>query len=219
MRGRAWTPEDDAVMRQLYPSTATAELARRLGRALIAVYHRAAKLGLAKSAAYRASPAACRLRRGGNVGKESRFQPGQVPWNKGTHYKAGGRSSETRFKPGIRPATWVPVGTVVTDPDGYHKRKVRDDAPPGMSRKNWVFVHREVWEQHHGPIPRGHSIVFINGDRADLRIENLECIPRTELMSRNTVHNLPRPIVEVIQLRGALKRKINREDRRDNRQE
>ena len=207
---RFWSAEDDARMRELYPDTPTKDLALTLKRTREAVYARADTLGLRKSAAYLASADACRLRRGDNVGAACRFLPGIVPWNKGTHYTAGGRSAETRFKAGHKPQTWVPIGTVVTDADGYQKRKVRDDAPPGQGRFNWVFLHRELWEQHHGPIPRGHAVVFRNGDKRDLRIENLELLTRRALMQRNTVHNLPAPLPELIQLRGALVRKINR---------
>jgi hypothetical protein len=51
--------------------------------------------------------------------------------------------------------------------------------------------------------------VFINGNRDDLRIENLDCLPRRELMRRNSVHNLPKELVQVVRLKGALQRKIN----------
>ena len=59
-------------------------------------------------------------------------------------------------------------------------------------------------------MPQGHAVVFKNGNKADIRIENLELITRRELMARNTVHNLPPAIVQVVQLRGALVRQINR---------
>jgi len=78
---------------------------------------------------------------------------------------------------------------------------------------NWVFVHRELWERHHGPIPRGHAVTFRNGDKQDIRIENLELLTHRELMLRNTVHNLPEPLARTIQLKGAVNRKIRRIER------
>lgn len=79
-----------------------------------------------------------------------------------------------------------------------------------MSRANWEFLHTALWRQHHGAIPRGHAVVFRNGDKTDIRIDNLELVTRTELMRRNSYHtNYPPEIRQCIQLRGALNRKIN----------
>ena len=61
---RPWSPADEQLLRELYPDTPTGDLARRLGRTPESIYGHADKLGLRKSEAYLASPAACRLRRG-----------------------------------------------------------------------------------------------------------------------------------------------------------
>lgn len=47
----------------------------------------------------------------------------------------------------------------------------------------------------------------------DVRLDNIECITRRELMARNTVHNLPAALKEVVQLSGVLKRQINKRKR------
>lgn len=44
-----WSPEDDAVLKSLYPSTDTAALAGQLGRSHKSVVHRAALIGVAKT--------------------------------------------------------------------------------------------------------------------------------------------------------------------------
>ena len=36
--------------------------------------------------------------------------------------------------------------------------------------------HRWVWEQEHGPIPEGFRVYFLDGDRRNCRIENLELV-------------------------------------------
>jgi hypothetical protein len=208
---RPWTwPEDQALLKR-YPHERTVDLARELRRSPSAVSARAGLFGLHKSDAYLESPAACRLRRGDNVGAAFRFRKGHVPANKGLRRPgwAAGRMAETQFRKGQMPQTWVPVGTEVVDSGGYRKRKVSDDRTKA-SRFNWRFVHVLLWERAHGPVPPGHAVVFRNGDRRDLRLGNLELVSRRELMRRNSVHRLPKALAEVIQLRGAVVRQINR---------
>lgn len=200
-----WTADADALLRELYPDHRTADIAERLGKPTDVVYRRAYTLGLRKSEAFMASEQSGRLR--AETGKATRFQPGQTSWNKGKSYDAGGRSVQTRFQPGHKPHTWQPVGTEVWSTDGYLKRKVADDDVP--SRFNWRFVHVLVWEEHHGPVPDGHVVTFRDGDRSNFSIENLECIPRSDLGQRNVMWNrYPRPVAEVMHLRGQLRRRI-----------
>lgn len=215
---RPWSREDDALLRRIYPDTPTAQVARRLKRTVAATYGRADKLGLEKSPSYLASPAACRLRRGDHVGVRSRFQKGHVPANKGLRRPgwAPGRMRETQFKKGVRQGVaarlYKPIGTERISKDGYLERKVNDGLP---LQARWRSVHLLVWEAAHGPLPKSHAVVFKNRDRTDIRLENLELIHRRDLMARNTVHNLPKPLAQTVQLLGALRRKINRRAQRE----
>lgn len=214
MNGRSWTKRELAIVRRRYPNTPTSILAAELGRTERSIWQQAVKMGVRKSARYLEAKRKAEAERLCAAGQAHRFPKGHRPWNAGRKgYVAGGRSAETRFKPGHRPAKWVPVGTEVVDSDGYLKRKVRDDAPPGMSRKNWKYVHVLVWEEAHGPVPPGHSIVFKDGDKTNIQLSNLECIPRAELMARNTVHRLPKELARTVQLLGAVKRQINRREK------
>jgi hypothetical protein len=194
---RLWNPEDDELLRLRYPHEPTAELARELRRSATSVYARADKLGLSKSAEYLAGPHACRLRRGDNVGAPTRFKKGQVPANKGLRRPGWGpgRMKETQFRKGERQGVAVrlyqPIGTERISKDGYLERKVNDDLP---LQARWRAVHLLVWEAANGPLPKGYAICFKNRDKADIRLDNLECITRRELMQRNTVHNYPKPL-------------------------
>jgi HNH endonuclease len=213
---RLWSAEDDALLQRRYPNEPTQLLAAELRRSVSSVYARADKLGLRKSEEYLAGPAACRLRRGDNVGAKHQFPKGHVPANKGLRRPgwSPGRMRETQFKKGERQGVaaevYKPIGTERVSKDGYLERKVNDDLP---FQRRWRFVHLIVWEEANGPLPRGHAIAFKNGDKTDIRIENLECITRRELMLRNTVHNLPKELASTIQLIGALNRQINRKGR------
>jgi hypothetical protein len=213
---RLWNKADDAFMRARYPHEPTPAIARQLRRTVCAVYNRAEILGLVKSAEYLASPDACRLRRGDNIGAAFRFKKGLVPANKGLRRPgwAPGRMKETQFKKG-QSTNKMPIGSTRLV-DGYVYRKV-SDIPNVPWTRNWRQEHYLVWEAAHGPIPSGHAVAFKNRDRTDVRLDNLECITRRELMARNTVHNLPKPLAQTIQLLGALNRQIRR--RTKNREE
>lgn len=63
-----------------------------------------------------------------------------------------------------------------------------------------------------GARPPGHSVVFKDGNKANCAIENLELLTRADLMRRNTVHHLPTPLVQTIQLLGALTRQIRKRE-------
>ena len=199
-----WTADQVAQLRTLYPHYLTDNIATMIGRSTRSIYQMAASMGLKKSDAYMASPAACRLRRGDNVGAAHRFQPGQVVWNKGKAFPASGRSGETQFKTGSAPANRLPVGHIRINSDGYKDIKTA----PGM--RKWVPLHRWNWKQAHGEYPaRDMALAFRDGNRMNCELTNLELISRGDLMKRNTVHNLPKELVVLIQLTGALNRKIN----------
>ena len=146
-------------------------------------------------------------------GRTGRFENGHVPHNKGKKgWCAGGNSVKTRFKKGSRPQTWVPVGSERITKDGILQRKISDT---GYPPKDWRSVHSLLWEEHHGPIPKGYIVVFKNGDRTKICIENLELISRAENMRRNTIHNLPPALADVCRIRGVLNRRINEKVRRN----
>lgn len=206
-----WSEDDIAWLTALWPDTPSALVAEALGRRLAQCYGMAHKLGLKKSAEYLAGPDACRLRRDDHPGSAYRYQSGHKPWNTGLKgWTAGGRSAETRFKKGNRTgrarAVYQPIGAERISKDGYLQRKVNDDFP---LQRRWKGVHLIVWEERHGPVPKGYKVFFVNGDKRDIRIGNLALISDADNMRRNSLHNQPREIRQLIQLRGALNRKIN----------
>jgi hypothetical protein len=98
---------------------------------------------------------------------------------------AGGgakRPNRTSFKKGQKPHTWRPIGTERTTKEGYLQRKVTDT---GNTVHDYVEVHRLLWEEHHGPIPEGHVVIFKDGDRTHITLDNLMLISRAELVVLN----------------------------------
>lgn len=221
MNGRPWPALELEILRVVYPHHSTAKIAAAFGRSASSVNGAADKLGLHKSAEYLASADACRLRRGDNVGAAYRFKKGHVTWNKGKKLPGWtrGRMAETQFKKGQRTGAaarnWFPVGTIRKDREGFLRIKVRESLPTDRyhgfgNTEIWPLLNRQIWQQHHGPIPAGHIVAFKDGDRANCDIANLELMSQAEMMRRNTIHRLPEQLVSVIMLNGALKRKIRR---------
>ena len=110
------------------------------------------------------------------------FVKGQQSWNKGKKTKTIGRMAETQFKKGGFSHNRVPIGTERFTKDGYLQIKIQD----GNQNKNWVVKHRLIWEQHHGPIPDKHRVIFLDGDKSNLDITNLALMSygQTAIMSK-----------------------------------
>ena len=194
---RYWTPAEEAIVRQHYPHQRTANLCALLpGRTERTIWQKAAALGLKKTPDYLASVESGRIQRGRTDPRmqSTQFKAGFTPWNKGKHVTAGGRSAETRFKPGLAPseaANYQPIGSLRLSKDGYLEQKTTDDQRIVPARR-WVAVHRLVWIAAHGPVPAGHIVSFKPGQRTNvleqITPELLQCISRAE----NAIRNHPR---------------------------
>ncbi|GBL46247.1 bacteriophage phi 1.45 protein-like protein [Sulfuriferula multivorans] len=207
MKRKPWTSEQDALLRARYPHEKTERLVEALGHSIASIYQRAANLGLRKTPAFLASPDARRL--DGKIGAAGRLKKGHVPWNKGMKgLQMGGVA--TQFKPGHRGGKAVdlyqPIGAERISKDGYLQRKINDDMP---LQKRWRGVHILVWEAANGPLPAGHAVTFKDGNKSNITLDNLELLTRAQLMARNTIHNLPEELRDVIRLNGVIRRKIN----------
>lgn len=208
MRYEYWTPSELAYLREHYAETPNELLGRVLNRAPRNVAQKARKLGLSKSAQFLAR-------------QSGRFEAGLVPWNKGRPGTTGTQDAcrATQFKPG-RPAelsaNYRPIGSVRAAKGGYLEQKITDDRSLYPARR-WVPVHRLVWDREVGPIPPGHIVVFKPGmlttDLKQITPDRLECISRAENMARNTVHRYGKDIAQLIQLRAAITRQLNKKEK------
>lgn len=206
-----WTDEAVALLQSLYPDTPTDQIAAQIGATPEQVYHKVQRIGLRKSAAYMATVAACRLLKGDNVGAATRFKPGLVPWNKGQKHPSTGRAIDTQFKPGNRSGNaleiYQPIGTERLSKDGYLERKIHDGWP---LKRRWRAVHLLAWEAINGPLPAGHAVVFRDGNKRNIALDNLELVTRAELMRRNSVYRHGIEIAQLAMLRGKLTKQINK---------
>ncbi|QTH44938.1 HNH endonuclease [Cohnella sp. LGH] len=113
-------------------------------------------------------------------GLDGRIKPGNIPTNKGKKYPGTGHKP-TQFKKGNRPANYKPVGSERVNSDGYVDVKIADP-------NKWQLVHSLIWEAVNGPIPKGHVVIFGDGDRLNFNPENLLLVSRAQLARLNQNH-------------------------------
>ena len=128
-------------------------------------------------------------------GIDACFKKGSVPHNKGKKWdefmpkESQENSRKTCFVSGgsINNSNHnvVPVGTEHLSGDGFIYVKV--DKPRGnKGHRFWVAKHHLIYEQHYGEIPKGHKVIFADGDRTNFDINNLICVSEEELLLMNT---------------------------------
>lgn len=137
--------------------------------------------------------------------KKGQFVKGMTPWNKGKHFKAGGRSAETQFKKGLIPPNYQPVGTVVVHSDGYRFIK--------LAKRKWQLYQRYIWEKaNHKQLKKNQVVLFLDGNRNNFDPKNLIAISRKELAIINHERLLTKDDTELSKtgvLIAKLKIKIN----------
>lgn len=221
MNGTPWTPTEIDMLRRLYPHHTSVGVARALGRSQSSVHQKAATLGIAKAPEFRAALTRERMRTGQQHPNivANRFKPGQQPWNKGVKGSTGMHPNckANHFQPGQMAGAaqnkYKPIGSLRITRDGILERKVTDD-PSLYPARRWVPVARLVWEAAHGPIPRGHIVVFKPGQKTTdpelITLDRLECITRAENARRNHPRNRHPEYARLVQLKGAITRQVNR---------
>lgn len=212
MTRHRWTEAEIETLRRLYPTHVGRDIAALLGVTLKQVYSKANGLGLNKPGDWIAERSRRVMEDPSHPGRKTWFRPGLVPHNKGKPHPARGRSIETQFKRGMVPHTWRPIGTDRVSKEGYLQRKTADT---GVSRRDYVGVHHLVWRMHGHSIPPSHALTFRDGNKRNFDINNLELVPRADLMRRNSVHNHGPEVAKAYQLIGALRRQINKRDRQE----
>lgn len=196
-----WSEEEDRTLRSLYSDHTIEQIMPFLsGRTSSAILARAYVLKLKKDPVWK--------RQRSEIGM---FKKGHVPVNKGKTWdemmspEGQNRSRQTWFKKGLTPHNKVPIGHERRTRGGYILVKV---AEPNVFKQK----HRILWEQHHGPIPKGFDICFIDGNPDNLTIENLRAeTQRDKFLRCGCLHNiLPSEIRYICHLKGALKRQLNK---------
>ena len=136
---------------------------------------------------------------------ESQYKKGRAPENKGKKQsefmspEAIERTKATRFKKGSVPHNYN--GGEHLTKDGY--------VMVSLGEQKKQLKHILVWEAEHGKIPEGHCIAFIDGNRTNCSLDNLELITRIENMYRNSRHEYPKEIIPSMVLTKKIENKLN----------
>lgn len=115
------------------------------------------------------------------------FVKGQTSFNKGKKWseymsaEGQANSRKTTFKKGNVPPNRRPIGSERVDKNGYILIKVQD----GHKNKNWIRKHRYLYEQAHGKIPKGHKVIFADGNNRNFDLNNLILVSDAEELIMN----------------------------------
>lgn len=112
-----------------------------------------------------------------NTGRTGRFEEGHATWNKGT--KGLTKANVTSFKKGHKPHNYKPLGSERIVKDGYCEVKVSDTG------RRWRPKHVLIYEKHHGKVPKGSVVIFLDGDKRNFDIDNLHLVTRGQLAMLN----------------------------------
>ena len=197
---RAWPPKAIRLLKKLYPDHSCEEIGKLVGKKAGTVQSKAYCMGLRKDPEW--------MRKQSLKGQ---FKKGCISANKGKKWDeyASKESQEkmrrTCFKKGQKPKNYKPVGWERKTKDGYWEVKVAEP-------RTFKAKHRLLWEEHHGPIPKGVNIVFIDGNPDNITIENLRAETMVEKFNRccSIYTTLPPELRELVQLKGALRRQLNK---------
>lgn len=127
-------------------------------------------------------------------GLTGRFEKGQTSWNKGMKWnefmseQGMENSKKGWYKKGHDPANMDAIGTEKWksphqkyDDVGFIYVKIQDK----KGRFNWKQKHRLIWEETYGPIPLGYKVIFKDGDRSNVVLENLALVSNSQMLILN----------------------------------
>lgn len=202
------TKELGRIIRVYYPTMPTKIISLVTGVSIEKIYREANALGVKKSPEYIDAMLKASYEKLAESGKSHRFVKGQVPPNKGKKLppEVVEKMRPTMFKPGHLPHNTNYDGHISIRADKTGKSYAYVRVRLGV----YKLLHREIWEINNGPIPEGYIVVFKDGNSQNITIDNLELITKEENLRRNYHDRYPAEVKDIIRLKGALNRQINK---------
>lgn len=172
-RVREYTREHVAFLQAHYPSHPVAELTRMFND----FFGMDKTPGQIKSLIYR---------KGILSGRDGMFREGNRPWNDGTKGQGLTGANPGSFRKGNVPYNTRDLGSERIDSkDGYILVKVAEPNPYTGADTRFKQKHVHVYEQHHGEVPDGMVVIFMDGDKRNFDPDNLAAVTRSELARLN----------------------------------
>lgn len=201
---RFWTKKEHEILRKMYADNFTELIAKKLNRSIKSIYSQANMLKLKKSDEYMKIALQREAERLRIVGKKHQFSKGHKPFNLGQKMSKElfEKCKVSMFTSGHEPHNIKYDGYErIDNKDGYiHVR---------IAKGKFKLKHRLIWEQHYGPIPKGHIIIFKDKNKLNTNIENLMMISMKENMEINRVTKYPLELQQLIKLNNQLKNKLH----------
>ena len=191
---KTWTDEQEQYLIAHYAKTSNTDLAKKLGKNNAdRVMAKAFRLGLKKSSEFLSEQRK-------TLGQNGQFKKGMTPQNKGKKLSDATKVklAKTMFKSGNRPHNTLQVGTETQDKDGYVMVKV---AEPNV----WQYKHHIAYSE---PVPTGHKVIFLDGNKYNFERDNLQLVSNAELMSKNTMYRYPPELVRLLKTLNKLKKRV-----------
>lgn len=119
-------------------------------------------------------------------GRTGYFRKGAKPWNSGKKGYCAAGSEKGHFSKGNVPANVKPLWSERIGKGGYVEMKVPERNPYTGFKTRYKNKHQFIWEQANGrKVPRGHAVIFLDGDIHNFDPANLGLVSRAELLALN----------------------------------
>ena len=116
-------------------------------------------------------------------GRTGQFEKGAQSWNKGVKGYMG--ANRTSFTKGRIPHTKKRLWSERVNRDGFIEISIPERNPYTGAPTRFKHKHVWIWEAANGPVPKGHAVIFADGDKMNCVLENLLLVTRAELLSLN----------------------------------
>jgi len=117
-------------------------------------------------------------RNGWATGRTGCFPKGHTPANRGQKMPYNANRAETQFKKGGVPPNVKYLGHERVSKDGYVEISIAETNPYTGYCRRYMLKHKHLWQQLHGPVPEGHILKSVDGNRLNTDPSNWILIPR-----------------------------------------